>query len=180
MVGTRLEPVTDDGPEPLPLTPRPAFDDFFRAEYPRIVALVLALSGDHQGAEDVAQEALLRASDRWDRVGSYDRPGAWVRRVALNLSLNARARRRSEAAAVNRLGARPPLPPADAETDGFWNMVRRLPPRQAAAVSLHYLEDLSVADVAAVLGCAEGTAKAHLSKGRAGLARLLDEPEDRP
>lgn len=42
---------------------------------------------------------------------------------------------------------------------------------------LYYLEDRAVSEVAAVLGCAEGTAKAHLHKGRASLARLLDRPE---
>jgi RNA polymerase sigma-70 factor (ECF subfamily) len=40
-------------------------------------------------------------------------------------------------------------------------------------VALHYLEDLSVADIARVLGCAEGTVKAHLHHGREALARRL-------
>jgi RNA polymerase sigma-70 factor (ECF subfamily) len=58
--------------------------------------------------------------------------------------------------------------------------VRRLPARQAAAVALHYLEDRPVTEVASILGCAEGTAKAHLHKGRTNLAKLLDVPEDAP
>ncbi len=62
-------------------------------------------------------------------------------------------------------------------TDDFWALVRQLPPRQAAAVALHYLEDRPVTEVATILGCAEGTAKAHLHKGRAALARLLEHPE---
>ena len=69
----------------------------------------------------------------------------------------------------------PTAPPEP--TDDFWALVRQLPPRQAAAVALHYLEDRPVTEVAAILGCAEGTAKAHLHKGRAALARLLEHPE---
>jgi RNA polymerase sigma-70 factor (ECF subfamily) len=55
--------------------------------------------------------------------------------------------------------------------------VRSLPERQAAAVALHYLEDLSIADIAAVLECAEGTAKSHLHKARAALAQRLRTEE---
>ena len=65
--------------------------------------------------------------------------------------------------------------------DRFWASVRELPERQQAVVVLHYLEDRSVADIAAVLDIAEGTVKAHLHKARAALAsRLsLDPEEDR-
>lgn len=157
------------------VVPGPDFDGFFRLEYPRVVALLVAISGNRQTAEDVAQEALLRAHERWSRIGTYDMPGAWVRRVAINLSGNVRSRHRSEEAAVTRLGARPALEAAEPEVEEFWAVVRRLPRRQAAAVTLYYLEDRSVAEVAAILGCADGTAKAHLHKGRAALARLLDE-----
>lgn len=156
------------------------FDAFFTLEYPRLVVLLTAVTGRRAVAEDLAQEALVRAHERWSRVARYDRPGAWVRRVGLNLAANARARSRSERRAFERVaGQRPPPEPAapDPDRDGFWATVRRLPERQAAAVTLYYLEDRAVAEVAAVLGCAEGTAKAHLHKGRASLARLLDRPE---
>ena len=63
--------------------------------------------------------------------------------------------------------------------DRFWAAVRTLPRRQQAVVALHYLEDRSVADVAQVLGIAEGTVKAHLHKARAALAdRLAIDPEE--
>jgi RNA polymerase sigma-70 factor (ECF subfamily) len=51
--------------------------------------------------------------------------------------------------------------------------VRRLPPRQAQAVVLHYVEDLTVADIASVLGVAEGTVKALLHQARERLRRQL-------
>lgn len=156
-----------------------SFEQFFRREYARIVALVVAVSGDREAAEDVAQEALWRAHQRWARIAAYDKPGAWVRRVALNLASNARDRRRTERAALDRLGRRrPPVAPGEPEVAEFWATVCRLPTRQAAAVALHYLEDRPVAEVAEILDCAEGTAKAHLHKGRANLARLLHDPRN--
>lgn len=154
------------------------FDAFFLREYPRITALVLALTGDARTAEDIAQEALFRASQRWQRVGRYDKPGAWVRRVAINLTTSSRRRRALERRALRNVAER--REPAGAEamsaqTEAFWRLVRALPARQAAAVALYYLEDRSVADVAAAMGCAVGTAKAHLHKARAALAAALDD-----
>ena len=177
--GERLEPA---GPAPVaehdPVVLD--FEDFFRSEYPRLVLLVAALTGSRAVAEEIAQEAMLRAHVRWDRISRYDLPAAWVRRVAINLASQSRARRRSERTALERLHTQPP--PAEpyaygaAERD-FWAVVRQLPRRQAAAVVLHYLEDRPVAQVATILGCAEGTAKVHLHRGRAALAHLLDTPE---
>lgn len=157
------------------------FDAFSRAEYPRLVTLLVAVTGSRPVAEELAQEALLRAHVRWDRIVRYDKPGAWARRVALNLASHHRSRRRSEQRAVERLGRqREPYSYDDSAVagDDFWALVRRLPRRQAQAVALHHLEDRSVAEVAMILGCAEGTAKAHLHRGRAALARMLDLPEE--
>ena len=62
----------------------------------------------------------------------------------------------------------------------FWDAVRSLPRRQAQVVALHYLEDLSVADVAEVLEMAPGTVKKHLHDGRRTLARRLQVEEAEP
>ena len=79
-----------------------------------------------------------------------------------------------DAKAIVRLGYRTPthieLDDGDAE---FWRSVRALPPRQAQAVALFYLEDFSVRDIAAVLDCSEGTVKTHLSRARTAVARRL-------
>jgi RNA polymerase sigma-70 factor (ECF subfamily) len=157
------------------------FDRFFAAELPALVRLLTALTGRRDLAEELAQEAMLRAHVRWHRLSTYDHPGAWVRRVATNLATNAWARRRNERRLVERLGHQP-TPELDLPDDAaeFWTTVRMLPDRQATAVTLHYLEDRSVEDVARIMGCVVGTAKAHLHKGRQRLATLLDLPEDRP
>jgi RNA polymerase sigma-70 factor, ECF subfamily len=80
-----------------------------------------------------------------------------------------------EARALTRLAGRrqPALEPLPAEGAEFWRAVRALPTRQAQAVALYYLEDLSIAQTAVVLDCAEGTVKAHLAKARRTLARRL-------
>ena len=152
------------------------FERFFRDEYPRLVPMLHALTGDRQRAEDLAQEALAKAQQDWTRVGRLDRPGAWVRRVALNASSNVRRRRGREAAALRRVGSLSEARdvPADADPE-LWRLVRQLPEQQRWAVALHYVEDRPVAEVAAVLGCSEGTVKTHLSRARMTLARQLHE-----
>lgn len=152
------------------------FAAFYRRELPRLVTLAAAIAGSSQ-AEEIAQEALLRAHRQWGRIARFDKPGAWVRRVAINLSTSARRRRGAETRALARSADRRVLAIPPPEIDGFWQLVRQLPPRQAAAVALHYLDDLSIAEIAVALDCAEGTAKAHLYKARHTLAAHLAAEE---
>ncbi len=150
------------------------FEALYRREFAAVVALAYVLSGSRQAAEELAQDAFLAAHRRWDDICRYDDPAAWVRRVCANRSVSLLRRRMSEAKALTRLAGRRALPdelPADASS--FWRSVRRLPGRQAQVVALHYLEDMSVADIAAVLECAEGTVKAHLHRARKTLAAQL-------
>jgi RNA polymerase sigma-70 factor (sigma-E family) len=163
----------DGGSRAVPL-PGP-FEHFYLEEYPRVVKLAYALSGSRMAAEDIAQEAFLRAYRDWDRVGSYEHQAAWVRRVAANLATSGLRRRLAEARALARFAARrePALEPLPADHADFWQAVRTLPHRQAQAVALYYLEDLSVQQIAVVLDCAEGTVKAHLAKARHSLAKRL-------
>ncbi|HEX2047201.1 MAG TPA: sigma-70 family RNA polymerase sigma factor [Acidimicrobiales bacterium] len=152
-----------------------AFEALYRREFPAVVALAYVLSGSRHAAEELAQDAFLAAHRRWDDVCEYDDPAAWVRRVCANRSVSLIRRRMSEARAMTRLAGRRALPdelPPDAST--FWRAVRRLPARQAQVVALRYLEDMAVADIAAVLGCAEGTVKAHLHRARRSLAAELE------
>jgi RNA polymerase sigma factor (sigma-70 family) len=154
------------------------FEEVYLREFPRVFALAYALSGSRWAAEDIAQDAFLAAHQQWGRIGGYDDPGAWVRRVAANLAVSAVRRRLAEARALVRLaGRREPsyadLPVEDGE---FWRAVRRLPRRQAQVVALVALEELSTAEVAATLGCSRRTVQAHLQKARATLAGRLGLP----
>ena len=153
-----------------------SFDVFYVREFPRLVALAHALTGSRTHAEDIAQEAMLACYRRWDEVRTLDLPAAWVRRVCSNLATSHVRRRIVEARALLRLGSRPvAVAELDVDDGEFWAAVRRLPRRQAQCIALSYVYGASVAEAAAVLGCAEGTVKVHLSRGRARLAEALGE-----
>ncbi|NNF64903.1 MAG: SigE family RNA polymerase sigma factor [Acidimicrobiia bacterium] len=157
------------------------FDSFYRSEYRSIFGLVYGLTGSKAVAEDLTQETFLRAHKSWDDVGRYDNPHGWVRRVASNLAMSRFRRLRSESKALVRLGVRNDwtMPTLSVEYEAFWDRVRALPKRQAQVVALHYLEDLSIAEIANVLEIAEGTVKAQLHRARSSLAKSLHaEKED--
>lgn len=153
----------------------PGYDRFFAEEFGRLVPMLYAVTGDRSRAEDLAQDALARAHERWNVVSGYERPGAWVRRVALNLASNSRRRDGREQRALRRVGARPRADDLPSGDEQLWSLVRRLPGHQRWCVALHYVDDLSVAEVANVLEVSEGTVKTHLSRARVTLARWLDE-----
>jgi RNA polymerase sigma-70 factor, ECF subfamily len=151
----------------------PHFDDFFRREHPRMVALALALTGRSDVATDLAQESLLAAYRSWDRVALLDKPGAWVRRVTINAATSWHRSHAREVRATVRSITRDDGVMPQMESQRFWNAVRSLPERQRAAVALHYLEDASIAEVAAALGVTDGTVKASLFAARRSLAKTL-------
>jgi RNA polymerase sigma-70 factor (ECF subfamily) len=154
------------------------FEDLYLREFPSVFALAYALSGSRWAAEDIAQDAFVVAHGQWGRVGGYDDPGAWVRRVAANLAVSAVRRRLAEARALVRLAGRREVPYAalPGEDRDFWRAVRRLPRRQAQVVALIALEDLSTAQVASMLGCSQWAVQVHLQKARATLAVRLGLP----
>lgn len=152
-----------------------SFESFYRREFRDVVGLAYALSGSRLGAEDLAQEAFLAAHRRWDQIGSYDKPGAWVRRVLANMAVSGFRRRASEAKALARLAgqSRRPLAELEPRDEEFWKKVRQLPDRQAQAIALFYVEDRPVAEIAEILDCSPSTAKVHLFRGRQALAKKL-------
>jgi RNA polymerase sigma factor (sigma-70 family) len=158
------------------LAPVESFEVFYRREMPALVMLARALSGS-ANADDIAQDAMFAAYQRWDAVCTYGSPGAWVRKVCAHRAVSVLRRRSAEARALLRLQSRPQEQPPQLTDDAesFWAEVRRLPRRQAQSVALFYVYDLSVAEVAATLGCSEGSIKVHLSRGRSALARRLGE-----
>jgi RNA polymerase sigma-70 factor (ECF subfamily) len=161
-------PVASDTPRRL------SFQAFYAAAWPRLVGQVYPLVGDLAAAEDVVQEAMVRAASHWRRVGRYDAPEAWVRRVAIRLAINGFRRARRQAAMVARLGPPPEVPPLDAEDRMLIEALRTLPAKYREVLVLHHLVDLSVEQVAEQLGTPSGTVKVRLVAGRRRLARLLD------
>jgi RNA polymerase sigma factor (sigma-70 family) len=170
-------------PGPASAAPRLAaaesFEDFYRREFPRLLVLARALAGD-PAAEDVAQESMLVAYRQWSRIAGLGSPAGYVRGICAHKAVSLVRRHMSERRALRRLASRPvsTVEPLSSDGDRFWAEVRRLPRRQAQATALFYALDLSVSEVAATLGCAEGTVKVHLSRARSELATRLGAPED--
>jgi RNA polymerase sigma-70 factor, ECF subfamily len=149
------------------------FDAFYLREWHSVVGLAVVLTGDRAAAEDLTQEAFTTAYRDWSRIGAYDRPGAFVRRVVANAATSRGRRLVRETRAIHRLGGRRDdmvLPP---EVDETWAVVRRLPRRQAQVVALTYLTGLTLAEAAEVMEVGVETAKTHLTRARRSLSRTL-------
>lgn len=137
------------------------------------------LTGDAASAGDLVQEALTRVFGR-RRVGEdIDQLEAYVRRAMLNQYVDSR-RRLKRWNATRHLLVDPPQHDDDrlAVADDVRTALATLSPRQRACVVLRYYEDLTVAEVAEELGCAEGTVKRHLADARAKLAVRLGVTEE--
>jgi RNA polymerase sigma-70 factor (sigma-E family) len=156
-------------------------EDLYEREYWPLLRVACSLTGDRARAEDLVHDVFVQAQRHWDGVAATDRPEAWLRRVLVNTATSTWRRSAAEARANGRWagrsgGARGSAPAVDALPDTeLWAAVRRLPRRQREAVVLVHVDDRSVADVAAVLGCAEDTVRTHLRRAHARLARVLGE-----
>lgn len=139
--------------------------------------MAYVLTGSRPVAEDLVQDAFLEAHRRWETIGAYDAPEAWLRRVLVNKATSRGRRLVTEAKLMTRLRSRRAEGPDMPEpSDEVWAAVRSLPRRQAQAIALRFWNDCTVGEIAAILGCGEETVKTHLSRARATLARRLDEP----
>jgi RNA polymerase sigma-70 factor (sigma-E family) len=183
-----VEPVVSDSRDELAAVPDiiatddgEDFSAFAVSRWPGLVRLAFGLTGDRFMAEDIAQTALARAYVAWRRVSRADDPDAYLRRILVNAS-NRRFRR-------HRVTEQPGDPPETA-VDGPADLVseraallaalRQLPPRQRAVVVLRYWEDLTDAQIAAVLGCSSGTVRSQLARALAKLrvSSALGEGDD--
>lgn len=155
------------------------FETCFRVQYPKLVALGVAMCGDREVARELAQETMLRAHDRWEQVGEYEAPVGWLRRVMTNLVIDHLRTSSAERSAVGRFGARPEQLAGEPDVGPAWSqLIAPLSPAQRAIVTLYYGEDRPVEEIAEILDIATGTVKSALAKARARLATELGE-EDR-
>jgi RNA polymerase sigma-70 factor (ECF subfamily) len=152
---------------------------FCRAIRDRLVGSLTLYCGDRAVAEELAQEALVRAWERWDRVGAMASPEAWTYRTAFNLA-SSWGRRRSAERRANRRSV--PLDdlaasPDSATVEAVRAAVAALPPRQRAAVVCRFYLAMTVAETAETLGCAEGTVKSATHQALAALkaSGLVDD-----
>jgi RNA polymerase sigma-70 factor (ECF subfamily) len=151
------------------------FDAFYLASYSRLVAALFAMTGDLAEAQDVVQDAFVRAWDRRRQLSTVDHPEAWVRTVAWRLAVSRFRRARTGLRAWRRHGPPPDVAGPDVHHPALVAALRRIPEAQRQAIVLHHLCDLPVEQVAAEVGAPVGTVKARLSRGRAALAQHLTD-----
>jgi RNA polymerase sigma-70 factor, ECF subfamily len=133
------------------------FAAFFQEAYPRLVGQLRLLTGDLASAEDVAQEAFVRAASRWGQLARYDQPEAWVRKTAFRLAIDLLRRAGRHKALLARLGGRAePLAELHAEDRELVAALQRLPLPLREVLVLHHCLDLPVEVVAAQTGVSVG------------------------
>lgn len=149
------------------------FDQLFAEEYDAVVSAAYQVTGHRAIATEVTQDAFAEGFARWRKVNRYDRPGAWVRRVAIRNAVKVRDRDRRRIELMVEAAA--DLPPRQDHglTLDLELALDTLSPHQRAMVVLHYFEDLPVDEAAAVLGYKPATASVHLHRARGRLATAL-------
>jgi RNA polymerase sigma-70 factor (sigma-E family) len=142
-----------------------------------LLRFAYVLTGDSSLAEDAVQDALTTACARWGRVSRADDPEAYVKRMVVNAHISWwRKFRRREAPVpdpVRTASAAPDGASARAESDAVWALCATLPDKQRAAVVLRFYEELSYAEIGALLHCAEATARSHVHRALAALKTTL-------
>ncbi len=150
------------------------YDWYFRACFTPVSRTVFLIVRDRGRAEDITQEALYRVLRHWRTVSAYERPEAWVRRVAIRIAVRE----------VQRPAARPekerlaqPASYDETPDPDVARAVADLAPMQRAAVVLYYWEDRPVHEIAEILCVSDSTVKQHLYRARHRLAAVLGEEE---
>jgi RNA polymerase sigma-70 factor, ECF subfamily len=150
------------------------FAECYAHSFMTLTRQIYVYTGDIGLAQDLVQEAFCRALPRWSKLSAYDDPVAWIRRVAFNLA-NSRWRRAKVAARYLYSQRERHIEGPNPDRVVAVTALAKLPPRQRRAMVLHYLADMSVAEIAAEEGVPVGTVKTWLHRGRTALAGLLGE-----
>lgn len=148
------------------------FETWYPTTHQRLSAALLLTFGDIDLAQDAADEAIARAYERWDRVGTMESPMGWVFSVGFNVARR-RLRRRGFEDRVMRRRRPAEVPPPAGE---LWHLVADLPPRQRQAVVLRHVGQLREAEIADAMGITRGAVSSTLRSAYASLrVELADE-----
>lgn len=151
--------------------------------YARLLARATLVAASPADAEDLVQDALVATFASRARFTHVAQAEQYVRRAIVTRSVDRARSAASERRAVERSAAQP-VPVVEIELPGLQRDVvaalADLTPRQRACVVLRHVEDLSIAETAALLGLGEGTVKRYTADATAALQRRLDvaPPED--
>jgi RNA polymerase sigma-70 factor (ECF subfamily) len=151
-----------------------AFDAFFSESWARLQSHAYVLTGSRESAQDLTQEALLRAWKRWDKVVVYENPEAWTRKVLHNLCIDSWRKHRQRSRHPQVELDSPPDREIPNDHYELAQAMRSLPGGQARALLLHDGLGMTVKETAAEIGVPEGTVKSWLSRARALVAHRLD------
>lgn len=154
------------------------FIDLIRAEQESLRRFLLALCGGNAfEADDIAQDALIRAYVASGSFLGLSRFSTWLFRIAYNCYIDRCRKPRAETVPTDTPQALNVT--SGEETDaGFkyqqlYQALDSLQEKEKAAIILHYFEDLSIKEIASILQIPSGTVKYHLSTGRTRLKSLL-------
>jgi RNA polymerase sigma-70 factor (sigma-E family) len=161
------------------MKPGREFEDFVRERSAALLRTAYALVGDYGHAEDMLQTALLRTAQRW--AAARDAPEAYARQVLLNLCrdrvrwLRRRPRESVLAESAGPTGVVDGLAEQVGQRRSVIQALMGLPAGQRNVVVLRFLEDLSVAETAELLGISEGTVKSYTARALASLRLTLND-----
>jgi RNA polymerase sigma-70 factor (ECF subfamily) len=154
-----------------------SFDECYRGTSRRLLSYAYALTGDWAQAQDLTQEAYMRAWRQWGRLSAYDDVEGWLRLVVSRLATDLWRRLQRWRGAMRLLGPAADTAPADESAVLLQRALHGLPTVQRKALALHYLFDMPVAQIALDAGVPVGTVKSWLSRGRNSLAAALNVTE---
>ena len=150
------------------------FSDVYLRGYPRLVAELTLISGSRAAAEEAAQEAYSRAWGRWDTLGRYDDPQAWVRRVASNLLVSRWRRLRSALRMRPLVATLEAIDPPESDWLDLQPVLRSLPLVQRQALVLAALEGFTADEIAVEMNVAPATVRSWLHRARVSARSALE------
>jgi RNA polymerase sigma-70 factor (ECF subfamily) len=160
-----------------PTAARTDFEELYAAHFRGLTLQIDAYVGNLTDAQDLVQEAFTRAIAKWDRIAKYDDPATWVRRVAWNLATSRWRRQRTATAFLSRQREQHVAGPSP-DRVALTAALATLSPTLHKAFVLHYIAQLSVAEIAGEEDVAEGTVKSWLHRARALVATALTDPRE--
>jgi len=162
------------------VTPEEEFAEFAQASSARLRRTAFLLCGDWHLAEDLAQTALAKVFCSWRKISRRDAVQAYAMRTLLNSYLADKRLKRPRELLTGELPERLDESPAPELRIVVLDALARLPPRGRAVVVLRYWLDLSVEQVAVVLGCSPGNVKSQSARALDKLRAVLGDDMTRP
>ncbi|MCA0170899.1 RNA polymerase sigma factor SigW [Bacillus sp. RAR_GA_16] len=168
-----------------------AFGELVELYKDRVFALTYRMLGNRQEAEDVAQEAFIRAYTNIDRYQIDRKFSTWLYRIATNLSIDRMRKKKpdyyldAEVAGTegltmySQISTDEPLPEEEVVSleaqEGIHQAILSLPAKYRSAITLKYIQELSLKEISEILDLPVGTVKTRIHRGREALRKKLRE-----